>query len=79
MRRLRGHVFTYTIACHPAMPALSEQVPYVIVVVALDDCGGVLVTSNLVGERALEVSVGDAVRLCWDDEPGAMLPRFELV
>jgi hypothetical protein len=74
-----GHIYTYTIAHHPASPALREQVPYVVVVVELDDCGGARLVSNLVGEDAGEVAVGVPVRLTWDDEAGAWLPRFILV
>jgi uncharacterized OB-fold protein len=75
----RGHVYTYTIAHHPASPPLRDQVPYVIVVVKLDDCGGVLLVSNLVGADAANVAVDRPVRLRWDDDAGMWLPRFELV
>jgi uncharacterized OB-fold protein len=74
----RGRVYTYTIAHHAAAPALRDQVPYVVVVVKLDDCSGVLLISNLVGENAGSVAVGRAVRLLWDNDAGAWLPRFEL-
>lgn len=74
-----GRVYTYTIVHHPPSPAMKEEVPFVVVVVKLDDCGGVLLISNLVGEGALEVAVDRPVRLCWDDDAGAFLPRFELV
>jgi uncharacterized OB-fold protein len=73
-----GRVYTYTIAHHPAAPALKDQVPYVVVVVKLDDCGGALLISNLVGDDAAEVAVDRAVRLRWDNEAGISLPRFEL-
>jgi uncharacterized OB-fold protein len=74
----RGRVYTYTVAHHPASPALREEVPYVVVVVQLDDCGGARLVSNLVGEDALDVGIDRAVRLLWDDDAGAWLPRFEL-
>ena len=75
----RGRVYTYTIVHHPGSPSLSEQVPYVVVVVQLDDCGGVRLISNLVGENVADVAVDRAVQLRWDDDAGAWLPRFELV
>lgn len=77
--RGRGRIYTYTIVHHPGSPALREQVPYVIVVAQLDDCGGARLISNLVGDDAAEVVVGRPVRLLWDNEAGAWLPRFELV
>jgi uncharacterized OB-fold protein len=74
-----GRVYTYTVVHHPAVPALSDEVPYVVVVVKLDDCGGALLTSNLVGQGALDVAVDRAVHLQWDFDTGVWLPRFELV
>jgi uncharacterized OB-fold protein len=74
----RGRIYSYTVAHHPPSPALRDQVPYVVVVVQLDDCGQVRVISNLVGEDAAEVAADRAVRLTWDDDAGAWLPRFEL-
>ena len=74
-----GRIYTYTIAHHPGSPALRDEVPYVVVVVELDDCGGARLISNLVGEDAMKAAVDRRVRLRWDDAAGAWLPRFELV
>lgn len=74
-----GRVYSYTIAHHPGSPALREQVPYVVVAVELDDCGGTRLISNLVGKNAEDVAVDRTVRLLWDDAAGMFLPRFELV
>lgn len=74
----RGRVYTYTVVYHPAAPALRDQVPYVVVVVKLDDCGGAQLISNLVGEDAANVAVDRAVQLRWDDDTGIWLPRFAL-
>lgn len=74
-----GRIFTYTIVHHPPSPAMTDEVPYVVIVVKLDDCGGVLLVSNLVGERASELTIDSPVRLCWDRDSGAFLPRFELL
>ncbi len=75
----QGRIFTYTVCHHPGSPELRDQVPYVVVVVKLDDCGGTLLVSNLVGESAKNAAVDRPVRLLWDDSAGAWLPRFELV
>jgi uncharacterized OB-fold protein len=74
-----GHIYTYTIVHHPGSPALSDEVPYVVVVVELDDCAGARLVSNLVGETADAAWIGAQVRLVWDDRAGAWLPRFELI
>lgn len=72
-----GRIFTYTIVHHPGSPALRDEVPYVVVVVQLDDCGGARLISNLVGEDAADVAVDRPVQLRWDNDAGAWLPRFE--
>ena len=71
-------MYTYTVVHHPAAPALHDQVPYVVAVVKLNDCGEVLLTSNMVGATAADVAVDRSVRLLWDNDAGAWLPRFEL-
>jgi hypothetical protein len=75
--RGRGEVFTYTVAHHAAHPAVKDQLPYGVVVVRLDDCGGALVTSNLVDAPLEALRIGLRVRLVWDDiAEGIALPRF---
>jgi uncharacterized protein len=75
--RGRGEIFTYTIAHHPVHPAVKDQVPYGVVVVKLDDCGRVLITSNLVDAPLEVLRVGLRVMLVWDDvAEGVALPRF---
>jgi uncharacterized OB-fold protein len=74
----RGVVYTYTIATHPVHPATKAVVPYNVVVVKLDDCGGVLVPSNIVDCPPEDVHVGMAVEIVFervDDE--IAMPRFQ--
>ncbi|MGH7820298.1 MAG: Zn-ribbon domain-containing OB-fold protein [Candidatus Binatia bacterium] len=74
-----GEIFTYTIAHHAVHPAVKDQVPYGVIVVKLDDCGGVLVTSNLVDAPVERLRVGLRVSLVWDDlAEGIAVPRFVL-
>ncbi len=73
----RGTVFTYTIVVHPVHSATADVVPYNVVLVQLDDCGGVLVPSNVVDCPPDEVRVGMPVEVVWDrvsDE--VTIPRF---
>lgn len=74
-----GRIYTYTVVHHAPSAELRDQIPYVVAAVKLEDCGGVLVISNLVGESASGVTVDRAVRLRWDNDAGLWLPRFELV
>ena len=73
----RGTVYTYTIVAHPVHPATKAAVPYNVAIVQLDDCGGVLVPSNVVDCSPDDVRVGMAVRVVFervDDE--IAIPRF---
>jgi uncharacterized OB-fold protein len=73
----RGTVFTYTIVGHSVHPATDHAVPYAVAVVALDDCGRVLVTSNVIGCDPQDVHVGMAVEVAWEDlDDGLSLYRF---
>ena len=73
----RGAVYTYTIATHSVHAATAGAVPYNVVVVQLDDCGGVLVPSNLVDCAPEDVEIGMPVEVVWErltDE--ITFPRF---
>ena len=73
-----GTVFTYTIVWHSVHSSTNQKIPYNVVVVQLDDCGGVLVMSNLVDCGPDDVRVGLPVELTWDDVGDDMvLYRFK--
>jgi len=73
----RGTVFTYTIVTHPVHPAVAEAVPYNVVVVELDDCGHVLIPSNVVGCAPEEVRVGMPVEVAFERVTDEItIPRF---
>jgi uncharacterized OB-fold protein len=76
----RGTVYTYTIVTHSVHPATAGVVPYNVVVVQLDDCGGVLMPSNVLDCPPEDVHVGMAVEMAWErlsDE--ITFPRFRRV
>jgi uncharacterized OB-fold protein len=75
-----GTVYTYTIVTHSVHAATVAAVPYNVVVVQLDDCGGVLVPSNVVDCAAEQVHVGMPVEVVFEritDE--ITIPRFRSV
>lgn len=73
----RGTVFSFTIAHHAALPALAEDAPYNVVVVALDDAPGARLISNLLDTPPEAVRIGMAVEIAWDEVgDGLVLPRF---
>lgn len=76
----RGTVFTFTIAGHPVHDATAPAVPYNVVIVELDDCGGVMVPSNVVDCEASDVTIGMTLEVVWDDiNDDVAIPRFRRV
>jgi len=72
-----GRVFSYIVVHHSVFPATDATVPYNVSVVELDDCGGVLVTSNVVDCPNEDLYVGMPVRLMWEQVDASMpLYRF---
>ena len=61
-----GTVFSYIVVHHSVHPATRDSLPYNVAVVELDDCGGVRVTSNVVGCPNEELRVGMPVRVVWE-------------
>lgn len=75
-----GTVFSYTIVHHAAVPPLAAEVPYNVVVVALDDAPGARLISNLLDVAPADVAVGMRVQVAWDEvKPDVVLPRFRRV
>lgn len=59
-----GTVHSFTIAHHPANPALADAVPYTVVLVALDDAPELRVIGTYEGPRP---TIGQAVTAVWHD------------
>jgi uncharacterized OB-fold protein len=69
-----GSVDTFTVVHRPPRPDL--EAPYVVARIRLDD--GPVLLSTVVGDDALDTTIGDRVRLAWRDLPdGRALPVFE--
>jgi uncharacterized OB-fold protein len=61
---------------HPTHPALSKSIPYVVVLVSLDELPEVRVTGNLLEIAPEKVRVGLPVRAIWEevkDDSGQIL------
>jgi uncharacterized OB-fold protein len=71
-----GTVYTFTVQYRAGMPAFTNDVPYAIVLVELDE--GVRVMSNMVNVDAEQVHIGMPVKLVWDDtDPEVTMYKFE--
>ena len=73
----RGTIFSWAVVHRAFLPELAEEVPYTVVVVALDDAPGVRLLSNLVGAEPAELRVGLPVEVVFEDvSPEVTVPRF---
>jgi len=71
-----GTVHSFSIVHRAPSPAFAAKVPYVIAMIDLDD--GPRMFANVVGPSALDVTIGDRVKLTFEERgDGAMLPQFE--
>ena len=64
-----GTIYSHTVVRHPIHPGLSERVPYIVVLVSLDELPAVRITGNLLEAGPEEVRVGLAVRAVWEEIP----------
>jgi hypothetical protein len=72
-----GRIFSYVVVHHSVHPATEALVPYNVSVIELDDCGGALVTSNVVDCPVDRLHVGMPVRLIWEQVDASLsLYRF---
>ncbi len=69
-----GTVYTYSIVRQNYYPPFRERIPYVVAWIDLDE--GFRMLSNVVGVDAESVSVGQRVRVQWEDKDGLSLPMF---
>jgi uncharacterized OB-fold protein len=71
----RGTVFSYAVMHQANHPGFAAEVPYAVVVVALEE--GVRLLSNLVECPVAEIRIGMPVEVVFDDvSPDVALPRF---
>jgi uncharacterized protein len=72
-----GEIYTWTVTHKVMHPAARASVPYNTIVVRLQDCGGALITSNLLGADNDSIYPGMPVIVSWDDvSENCSLPRF---
>ncbi len=75
----RGRIVTWTVITHPIHPAAVDKVPYVVVVIELDEQPGLRMVSNLVDVNPDDITFDAPVQVAFDDHPsGQKLPVFRL-
>ncbi|MBF6629526.1 MAG: Zn-ribbon domain-containing OB-fold protein [Comamonas sp.] len=74
----KGTVHSYTIIRRASDPRFAHLVPYVVVLVDLQE--GPRMMANVLGENALKTKIGDALTLVFEDRgDGDQLPQFQRV
>ncbi len=72
----RGTVHSFTVVHRAAFPEFQERTPYVVALIDLEE--GPRMMTNIVGADALDVAIGDAVTVEFEDrgDDGAKVPQF---
>jgi len=72
----RGTVHSFTIVARAPLPAFREKVPYVVAIIDLAE--GPRMITNIVGDDALGVAIGDPVAVTFETRAdGFKLPQFQ--
>lgn len=70
-----GTVYAVSVMPSAGNPGMAGRAPYAVALIDLPE--GVRILSNVLGEGALEVAVGDPVRVAWEPlDDGRHLPVF---
>ena len=82
--RALGATESHIVVRQPVHPGLSEQCPYTVLVVSLDDFPSINVIGNLAGDPEAPLEIGQAVRAVFevveDAEQGTLrIQQWELV
>ena len=73
----RGEVFSYVVFHQLYNKAFEKDIPYNVALVQLEE--GPRMYTNIVGEAALDVAIGDPVQVTFDDRgEGCIVPQFTL-
>ena len=71
----RGQVHSFTVIHRAPSAAFAGQVPYVVALIDLAE--GPRMLANIVGAEARGVSIGEAVRVVFEQRGDGALPQFE--
>jgi uncharacterized OB-fold protein len=72
-----GTVHSFTIVHRAAFPEFQAQTPYVVALIDLEE--GPRMMTNIVGDDAIDVAIGDAVAVTFEERggEGAKVPQFK--
>ena len=69
-----GVIYSYERIWHPVHPALSEQGPYLVVLVELPHADGIRMVGNLLGDAQQDVHIGSRVEAVFEHHEDADTP-----
>lgn len=73
----KGVIESATVVRRAPIPSFRDRVPYVVAAVLVEE--GPRMITNIVGEGALDVTIGDPVAVTFvADDEGRLLPQFQL-
>jgi uncharacterized OB-fold protein len=72
-----GTIYSWERVWHPSHPALVDHVPYLVLVVELDDAPGVWLVGNYVGDQLAELVIGTPVRASFEDHDSYTLVQWQ--
>ena len=72
-----GTVHSFSIVHRAPLPAFRADCPYVVALLDLTE--GPRMMTNIVGTGALDVAIGDAVEVCFEDRGNARVPQFQRI
>jgi uncharacterized OB-fold protein len=76
----RGTIFSFSIMHQPNIAGFEDQIPYVNILVELEEQPLLLMVSNLPGAEKDEVRIGDRVEVYFEDvNEEITLPQFRVV
>lgn len=70
----KGRIFSWERVWHASHGALSNHLPYLVVLVELPQAGNVRLVGNLLGDARREVKIGSAVEGYFEHRPDAKRP-----
>lgn len=74
----RGTIFSWERVWHPSKPELSGAVPFVILIIELEDAPGVRVIGNLVGDQHRAIEIGSPVEARFEHHEDYTLVQWDI-
>lgn len=72
----RGSLYALTVMHQAFLPVFVDEIPYVLVLVDIDEAPGVRMLSTLVDTDPASLSIGDALEIVYDRRDDMAVPLF---